>query len=242
MDLLEAIEIETDKGETARLRYDPPVPYEPQGIAVGDTRTILTTLRMDSAGFALPCKTTIERLADETITAPAGDFAGCLHYRSVTASTFNVKIAKIPMTEERERWYHPAVQGMVKEVYRRGPVKFLGWSRPGYTATSVLIAYDRQEPEQAHGTCRAPEGTITPTARELLASKPDHARRTGPSGWILPVLHVARRGRTPIGPSSPEPVAEPWRTCHRMSGLRQRVTSHRRPQERNWGHVLLVLA
>ena len=57
--LLEAIEIENEKGEMARLRYDPPVPYQPEGMTVGDTRAILTTLRMDSTNFALPSKTTI---------------------------------------------------------------------------------------------------------------------------------------------------------------------------------------
>lgn len=145
--LLEAIEVSNDKGQTARLRYDPPIPYHPPTMAVGETQTISTSLGMDAADFTLPSKIVTERLADETVATPAGEFADCRHYRIVTTSTINLKIAKIPFTEEREQWHHPTAQGMVKEVYRRGPVKFLTWSRPGYTAASVLTAYDRQEPD-----------------------------------------------------------------------------------------------
>ncbi|HSW02886.1 MAG TPA: hypothetical protein VLI39_22180 [Sedimentisphaerales bacterium] len=145
--LLEAVEIANDKGETGRLRYDPPIPYYPPSIAVGETQTISTSLRLDAVDFTLPSKIVTERLADETVMTPAGEFPDCRHYRIVTTSTINLKIAKIPFTEEREQWHHPTAQGLVKEVYRRGPVKFLTWSRPGYTSASVLTAHDRQEPD-----------------------------------------------------------------------------------------------
>jgi hypothetical protein len=112
---------------------------------VAEVRTFQTVLRADAAKFALPVTTVVERLADETITTPAGEFPGCAHYRTTTQSVVDVKIAKIPFREERERWYHPSACGMVKEVYRKGPVKFLGWSREGYTATSTLLVYGREE-------------------------------------------------------------------------------------------------
>ena len=118
---------------------------------VGEERAIQTTLRVDSADFALPNKTVVERLTDETVSTPAGEFAGCSHFKSTTTSTVDIKIAKIPMTEEREQWYHPSANGMVKEVYHKGPVKFLGWSRPGYTATSTLMAYGKQEVDPEAG-------------------------------------------------------------------------------------------
>jgi hypothetical protein len=143
--LLKAIEIHNEKGEKVRLRYDPPVPYRPADMNVGEVRTIQTTLRIDSAAFALPNKTVIERLADETVSTLAGELAGCSHFKSTTTSTVDIRIGKIPVTEEREQWYHPSVNGLVKEVYRKGPVKFLGWSRPGYAATSTLMAYGKEE-------------------------------------------------------------------------------------------------
>jgi len=147
--MLTALEIENKKGEVAKLRYDPPVPYRAMGLRVGEKRKIETALKMDSPEFTLPSTIVIERLEDETVTVPAGEFAGCLHYRAVTVSTVNIKIAKIPFTEEREQWYHASVHGLVKEVYRRGPIKFLTWSRPGYTATSVLAAYGKEEGKAA---------------------------------------------------------------------------------------------
>jgi hypothetical protein len=147
--MLTLLEIENKKGEVAKLRYDPPVPYRAMELAAGEKRKIETTLRMDSVQFSLPSAITIERLEDETIITPAGEFTGCRHYRTTTASTVNIKIAKIPITEEREQWYHPDVHGMVKEVYRRGPVKFLTWSREGYTATSVLTAFSKEEMKTA---------------------------------------------------------------------------------------------
>lgn len=58
-------------------------------------------------------------------------------------------MAKVPISEQRDRWYHERVNGLVKEVYRKDPVKFLAWSQEGYTATSVLVAFDTQEIEPA---------------------------------------------------------------------------------------------
>ncbi len=150
--LLAAIEIENDKGETTRLHYDAPVPYQMTDMKVAEVRTIQATLRVDSPSFALPGTTRVERLVDETLTTPAGVFPGCSHYRSTTTCTVDLKIAKIPVVEERERWYHPAAHGMVKEVYRRSPVKFLTWKRPGYTATSLLTAYGREQMPSANET------------------------------------------------------------------------------------------
>jgi hypothetical protein len=149
--LLAALEIVNEKGEKARLRYDPPVAYQPpdMNMQAGEAKTIETTLRMDSPSFAIPNKTRLERLDDETISTPAGEFTGCQHFRLTTQSTVDVKIAKIPMTEEREQWFHPSAKGMVKEVYHKGPVKFLTWSRPGYTSTSTLMAVGNEKPDSS---------------------------------------------------------------------------------------------
>lgn len=163
--MLTLLEIENKKGEVAKLRYDPPIPYRVTDLPVGEKRKIETTLRMEAVEFSLPSVITIERLEDETITTPAGEFVGCRHYRTTTASTVNIKIAKIPITEERQQWYHERIQGAVQEVYRRGPIKFLTWSREGYTATSVLTAFGTEEVKAA------PE----PAVRDSPRSRPPHA-------------------------------------------------------------------
>lgn len=87
------------------------------------------------------------------------------------------------MTEERERWYHPSVGGMVKEVYRRDPVRFLTWSRPGYTATSTLMAYGKAEVEPEHWS-EAPADVETDDRREPVPS-PASATRSRSRGLIL---------------------------------------------------------
>lgn len=136
-----AIEIDSKDGPPGLLRYDPPVPYEAPELAVGQSVTIETTLHMDSAAFSMPMRLQIERLGDETVATDAGTFEACRHYRTTTSATLDLKIAKVPMSEERHRWLHPQANGLVKETYRRGPVKFLTWSRPAYEASSVLTAF-----------------------------------------------------------------------------------------------------
>jgi len=163
--MLTALDIENEKGEAAALYYDPPVPYLIAEMEIGQTKTIETTLRVKSGEFALPPTIAIERMPDETITTPAGEFANCLHYKVTNRSTINVKVAKIPITEQRLRWYHATVNGLVKEVYRREPIKFLMWSRDGYTATSVLETFDTAVPEVREAAAPAPETARTPGNR-----------------------------------------------------------------------------
>jgi hypothetical protein len=152
--LLTGGEIQNEKGQRVGFRYDPPVPYRPADMNVGEIKTIQATVRMDSVGFALPNKTVVERLPDEAVSTPAGEFGGCTHFKSTTTSTVDIRIAKIAMSEEREQWYHPSVNGMVKEVYRKDPVSFLGRSRPGYTATSTLMAYGQAAVDADGGLLR----------------------------------------------------------------------------------------
>jgi hypothetical protein len=177
--LLTTIEIENEKGEVVTLRYDPPVPYQITELDVGKARTIETSLQMEPSEFALPSTIVIQRLEDETITTTAGKFVGCLHFKATISSTFDIKIAKIPVTEERERWYHPEVNGLVKEIYRKGPVEFGSWSREGYTATSVLTAFGTEQAEAEIGAMGADRGRQDPNSPQSTAS-----RRTRP-GLIL---------------------------------------------------------
>jgi hypothetical protein len=184
--MLTLLEIENKKGEVAKLRYDPPIPYRVMDLAVGEKRKIETTLRMDAVEFSLPSVITVERLEDETITTPAGAFVGCRHYCTTTASTVNIKIAKIPITEERQQWYHDSIHGAVKEIYRRGPVKFLTWSREGYTATSVLTAFGQEEVTPAP----APAVADRPMSRRPPEAKPQAASHAGRALVLLGAIAI----------------------------------------------------
>jgi hypothetical protein len=162
-------DIENDKGEVATMTYDTPMAYPVPKLEVGQEKTIENVLRMDAHELALPVRIVMRRLADETITTPAGQFADCPHYQTTTHTTINVKVAKVPVSEQRDRWYHASVNGSVKEVYRKDPVKFLAWSQEGYTATSVLAAFDTQEIEPVAPVevndppVAAPETSVSPT-------------------------------------------------------------------------------
>ena len=146
---LTGFEIENAKGEVAQMIYDVPMAYPVPPLDVDKETIVENVLRVASAEFAMPVKVVTRRLADETLTTPAGRFADCRHYQTTTGSTINVKVAKVSLSEQRDQWYHESVNGLVKEVYRKDPVKFLAWSQEGYTATSVLVAFDTQEIEPA---------------------------------------------------------------------------------------------
>jgi hypothetical protein len=176
-------EIENNKGEVAHVRYEPLIPYQVLDLAVGAKRTIETTVTMEGVDFKLPLVITMERLADETIDTPAGEFAGCRHYRTTTLSTMNIKIGKIRSTEEREQWFHDSVHGMVKEVYRKGAVRFLTWSRPAYTATSTLVSFAKEEgPIISQATSQVAARESRPPAPANTATG---VPKPSPRRWIL---------------------------------------------------------
>ncbi len=171
-----AIEIDSKDGPPARLRYDPPVPYEAPELAVGQSVTIETTLHMDSAAFSMPIRLEIERLGDETVATDAGTFEACRHYRTTSSATIDIKIAKVPMSEQRHRWLHPHADGLVKETYRREPVKFLTWSRPAYEASSVLTSF-------------GVEPVAERPAPDHAAHDHDHDERAGSA--VIPLVVIA---------------------------------------------------
>lgn len=142
---LTGFEIVSDQGESIMMTYESPVPYQVPQLAVGEEKTFETRLLMGPSQIALPTKSVIRRLADETITTPAGEFVDCQHYHTATQSTLDFKIVRIPMTDEWDQWYHQSVNGLVKEAYRKGPIKYLAWSCEGYTATSVLASFGIEE-------------------------------------------------------------------------------------------------
>jgi len=142
---LTGFEIIGDDGNPLVMTYEPPAPYQVPLLAVGEEKVFETRLLMGPSRIALPTRSVVKRLPDETVTTPAGEFANCQHYHTTSKSVLDFKIAKIPMTDERDQWYHESVNGLVKEVYRKGPIKYLAWSCEGYTSTSVLASFGVEE-------------------------------------------------------------------------------------------------
>jgi hypothetical protein len=175
--MLTAIVIENEKGESLTLSYDQPIPYQCVDLKVGDSKRIETTLVTQPGGFKLPCTLEITRLDDEILETPAGRFADCQVYRSISDSVFDIKIAKIPVRERRQWWYSDRVGAAVKEIYTRDPIKFLTWSQDGYTSTTTLSAFGVRGVSEQERATAIRDGNI-------LAAPPATVQTQGNWKWI----------------------------------------------------------
>lgn len=187
--MLLGFDVENEKNEVGRFFYDPPAPYQVPVLEVGAQMSLETVLGMESPEVSLPATMTIQRLPDETIETPAGSFADCQCYKMTSTATFDIKIAKVRSTEERQRWYHPSVNGLVKEVYRKHPVKFLGREvKPGYTASAVLTSFEIQPV--------AAEQTFDPNAPRIAPSRQGGGASSAATrlwktfGWIVLITAI----------------------------------------------------
>jgi len=143
--MLRSIDLVNHKGEATRLTYEPAMAYQAIAMAVGEQKTLETTLHTADGGFAMPVRVEVNRLEDETVVTAAGQFEACRHYENVTQFSIDLKVAKIPVREKRHRWYSEEVRGLVKEVYEKESGKFLTWSWEGYTSTSTLVGFGMEE-------------------------------------------------------------------------------------------------
>ena len=144
--LLTSISFKNNDGEEFKINYLSPIPYLIPDLNIEEKKEFESEMQFDSAEFSMPTTLIYERFEDQTITTPAGEFSNCQHYVINTTSLFDIKIAQIPAKEVREIWYHPSVNGVVKEVYRKSPIKYLFWSMEGYTAESELISFSQDAP------------------------------------------------------------------------------------------------
>jgi len=169
--MLTATVIENEKKESLTLTYDSPIPYQYVEMDVGGRMQLETGLLTQPGGFTLPIAIAITRLDDETIETPAGRFADCRHYSSVTDSVFDVKIAKIAVKEHRQWWYSDEVGATVKEIYSKDPVKSWVWSKDGYTSTSTLAAFGVRGVSDEAQAAAIHDVNVIATA---LANRPTH--------------------------------------------------------------------
>lgn len=179
-----AIEIQGKQAQPALLRYDPPIPYEAPELAVGQTATIQSMLRMDSPALAMPITMEFKRLADEPIETDAGAFEACRHYQITTRATLDIKIGKIDSVEHRHRWMHPRANGLVRETYHKEPVRFLTWSRPAYDASSVLTAFG------VEAVAERPAMGADPNGSPAAESHEGHSPRRSPTEIALIVVAI----------------------------------------------------
>ena len=128
--LMHKIEIES----MGVLTLNPPVPAF-WALKVGEERIL--TSKMEFSGFILTVEYKAKRLADETITVPAGTFKNCQHVQIVSATKSDI----MPPTKGKvDNWYHPKVKNLVKEVTVTNYD-----SDNSYTTTSTLKTHTKQD-------------------------------------------------------------------------------------------------
>ncbi|UCD50996.1 MAG: hypothetical protein JSW27_26160 [Phycisphaerales bacterium] len=115
------------------LAFEPPVPVF-WSLNVGEEKDLTT--QVDFVGFALAIEYKAKRLADESLTVPAGAFKDCWHVQVVSTMRSDM----MPATSSKmDYWYHPSVKNFVKEVI---VTNYQGDN--GYTATSVLKSHTKK--------------------------------------------------------------------------------------------------
>jgi hypothetical protein len=98
-------------GEALTINFAPPVPTDWPDLKVGETTTFETKLAV--MGFELPLKYEVKRLEDETITVPAGKFAGCRRIQMVVHGT---DPSGQPNKNRYDHWFDTKGGGMVREI------------------------------------------------------------------------------------------------------------------------------
>ncbi len=179
--MLAAIVIEDENGRSMALTYGKPMPYQRVNMKVGDSVQIETALIMQPGGYKLPWTITITRLGNETLDAPAGRFADCRVYRSVTDSVLDIKVAKVNIKEHRQWWYSDRAHATVKEVYSKDAVKFLAFSQGKYSSTSTLAAFG------VRAVSEAERAAVVRDLKTLAVAPPVRVQTHGHWKWIAPL-------------------------------------------------------
>ncbi|GEM_PF-1204783 len=89
-------------------------------------------------GQSHPLVITAKRMADETVTVPAGEFKDCVKVESEHVITFETETGNIQPKLKLIIWFHPDANGVVKEMWDFMPVRFGNTERPGYQCVSEL--------------------------------------------------------------------------------------------------------
>lgn len=125
-------------GDTS-LRFEPAMPLDFSGLKPGEERSL--SLKAVVGDGSYPIKMEVKRLNDETIAVPAGEFKNCIKIETVT----DIMFGPVPVKSTRTLWYHPGVNGMVKEKTTFADIKTENNLIEGYTAVSELKEYKKPE-------------------------------------------------------------------------------------------------
>ena len=131
-----------DSGGDRVMTIEPPYPFDYLDLKPGEEKKLESTFQAGER-WSFPLKLGVKRVKDETIKVPAGKFENCVHVQCEESVTFTGQDGnEMTITTKSERWCHPKVNGLVKEVFtREGPG---GESNKG---TSELKSYTKEKKE-----------------------------------------------------------------------------------------------
>jgi len=121
----------------------PSCPYEMIDLKPGELREY--TAEQVSENLVIPIQVKAERLIDETVETPAGIFQDCQKVKVVLTCEFPDR--KAPIKLNYMLWYHPKVNGMIKESFLFIPSPEDGNTLEKLQGVSLLKSYTVQRKE-----------------------------------------------------------------------------------------------
>ncbi|MCL4180793.1 MAG: hypothetical protein KJ072_23985 [Verrucomicrobia bacterium] len=102
---------QVEVGSVMTISFTPPTPTDWPDLKVGESTTFETKIAV--MGFEVPLQYEVKRLADETITVPAGKFDGCRHIQMVVTGT---DPSGQPNRTRYDHWLDSKGHGLIKEI------------------------------------------------------------------------------------------------------------------------------
>ena len=124
------------------MTVEPGYPFDYLNLKPGEEKKLEVKFRFGE-DRSFPLRLTAKRVQDETVKVPSGEFENCIHIQCEETVTFTSPDGdEITITTKRQQWYHPKVNGLVKEIFTREAPD--GGSDTG---TSELKSYAKEKKE-----------------------------------------------------------------------------------------------
>ena len=125
----------------------PAYPFDYVSLKIGEEKAFQSQRTVKRFYSTYPLSIKFKRMEDQTAEVPAGKFKNCQHFKVSMSYTIpydiDVDIGQTVISQDTDLWYHPLVNGVVKEITRSEPFEYMGEIRQGFTITSVLKSYSK---------------------------------------------------------------------------------------------------
>ncbi|MFB3785190.1 MAG: hypothetical protein ACE15F_02350 [bacterium] len=135
----------TEMGENFTISFKPAIPVDWSGLKPGEEKKVETETTMGDNTSKI--QYVAKRLADETVTVPAGEFKNAVQVQVVMTMTFNTDQGERSFKMTETYWYHPDVNGFVKETFDFTPPAGGEGPRDPLKGTSVLKSHAVEKKE-----------------------------------------------------------------------------------------------